>query len=365
MSPAGAATAGPKLTSWSSTSELTKGTRAGVTVSRGTLKLSGTRTSGTWTSPWTSAPKSKTLIPSWNAATMPKGTWLDIAVRARSGSTTTSWKKVARWRYALAGGKRMSYGTQRDALVQMNTDTLTARSGKTFSAWQIKVTLRRNSTATSPVVSAVRGVAAPYATRSMATSTTTMTRTIDLAVPTYSQMIHRGHHPQWGGGGEAWCSPTSTAMVLKFWGRGPKPANYTWNTGADGMVDHAARFTYDSTYRGTGNWPFNTAYASLYKTNAVVTRLRDLRDVEKSIKAGIPVIVSVAFGKGKLTGSPISSTPGHLMVVRGFTKSGAVIANDPAGATNKAVKRTYRRDQFEKAWLGGSGGVVYLITPAT
>ena len=48
-----------------------------------------------------------------------------------------------------------------------------------------------------------------------ATSKTTMTSTVDLAVPAYSQMLHSGHFPQYGGGGQAWCSPTSTAMAKK------------------------------------------------------------------------------------------------------------------------------------------------------
>ncbi len=44
-------------------------------------------------------------------------------------------------------------------------------------------------------------------------------RGIELAVPTYSQEVHIGHYPQWDDGGEAWCSPTSTAMVVDYWAR--------------------------------------------------------------------------------------------------------------------------------------------------
>ena len=47
---------------------------------------------------------------------------------------------------------------------------------------------------------------------------------IVLDVPRYSQMVHRGEFSQYGGGGEAWCSPTSTAMVLGYYGRLPSPA---------------------------------------------------------------------------------------------------------------------------------------------
>ena len=32
----------------------------------------------------------------------------------------------------------------------------------------------------------------------------------------------------------------------------------------DPSVDFAARSTYDTAYRGTGNWPFNTAFAHIH-----------------------------------------------------------------------------------------------------
>ena len=86
--------------------------------------------------------------------------------------------------------------------------------------------------------------------------------------------------------------------------------------------------------RAPGNWPFNTAYAANYSLDTFVTRLDSLRDAEAYIRAGIPLVASVAFGRGQLTGAPISSTPGHLLVIRGFTAAGQVIVNDPAAAKN-------------------------------
>lgn len=176
-------------------------------------------------------------------------------------------------------------------------------------------------------------------------------------------MIHQGEFKQWGGGGEAWCSPTSTAMVLRYFKASPEPAEYTWSKYPDSFVDHAARYTYDHRYEGTGNWPFNTAYAAQQGMDAFVTRLSHLGDAEAFIKAGIPLVASIAFAKGKLTGAPISSTPGHLLVITGFAKDGRVIVNDPAASQNSTVRRVYSRSQFEKAWLGGSGGIVYVIRP--
>lgn len=317
-----------------------------------------------WRSPWVSTSRSVALVPSWNVSRMPDGTRLRVWVRISDGRTTTKWKSVALWRHGLSGGKRTTFGKQTDGLGWVDTDTVRTRSGRTFSRWQVQVTLfRATSRVKSPVLSAVAGVASTYVTKSAPTSRTTMKSTVDLSVPAYSQMIHRGHFPQYGGGGEAWCSPTSVSMVLRYYGLGPKPADYAWAGKTDPWVDHAARYTYDSAYRGTGTWPFNTAYASRYGTDAVVTRLKSLRGIERYVKKGVPVVASVAFGRGQLAGSPISSTPGHLMVVRGFTSTGAVIVNDPAAPSNSRVRRVYDRAQFERAWLGGSGGLVYVIAP--
>ncbi|MFO6452678.1 MULTISPECIES: peptidase C39 family protein [unclassified Aeromicrobium] len=318
-----------------------------------------------WRSPWVSTPQASTaLIPSWNVTRMPSGTWIKVKVRVSSGSTVSSWKTVAQWRHALAGGQRRTYGAQADRLARVDTDVVRAVTGKTFSKWQVQVSAGRKTVKTkTPIVRTVAGVSSTYVSKTAGTSKTTMTSTVDLKVRASSQMIHSGHYPQYGGGGEAWCSPTSTSMVLRYYGLGPKAADYAWASGADRWVDHAARYSYDSSYKGTGTWPFNTAYASMYSTDAVVHRLVNLREIEAYIKKGVPVVTSVAFGRGQLSGSPISATPGHLMVVRGFTKGGDVLVNDPAGRTNSQVRRTYDRAQFERAWLQGSGGVVYVIAP--
>ena len=190
-------------------------------------------------------------------------------------------------------------------------------------------------------------------------------RGVTLDVPQFSQMVHSGEFAQYGGGGEAWCSPTSTAMVLGYYGRLPSASSYAWvGPRADPWVDEVARRTYDADYEGTGNWPFNTAYAASRGLDAFVTRLRSLTEAESLVAAGIPVIASVSFSNGALYGAPISSTAGHLLVIVGFTATGDVIVNDPAASSNAGVRRTYNRAQLESAWLGGSGGTAYVVHDA-
>jgi hypothetical protein len=89
--------------------------------------------------------------------------------------------------------------------------------------------------------------------------------------------------------------------------------------------------------------------------------LRSLRQAERFIARGVPLVASIAFGSGELDGAPISSTNGHLLVIVGFTRSGDVVVNDPAARRNKGVRRTYDRGQFEDAWLPASGGLVYVL----
>ena len=156
-------------------------------------------------------------------------------------------------------------------------------------------------------------------------------------------------------GGRGWCSPTSVSMVLAH--AGTLPA--TTDTGSIDVAA-AARQVHDPAWEGTGNWSFNTAWAATLAGNAFVTRLPDLRDAERFIDAGIPLVASVAYPNGALKSAPVRGTDGHLVVIRGFTAAGDVVTNDPAAPSERTVRRTYDRGQFEQAWLR-SGGTVYVV----
>ena len=162
-------------------------------------------------------------------------------------------------------------------------------------------------------------------------------------VPQRSQMIYSD-------GGEGWCSPTSVSMLL---------ANY----GVKVTVPQAAHGMYDQAYAGTGNWPFNTAYAGEQGLRAFVTRLPSLAAAEQYTAAGFPLGVSLGGKKGELPGAPVAYSDGHLMVLLGFDAAGNPVLNDPAAPSNATVRRTYPRAAFEKLWLTHSGGLSYVIAP--
>ena len=319
-------------------------------------------TSGTWTSPWRTPPAAFTrLIPSWNAET-PAGTSIEVEAQVRAGSRETRWWRMGRWAADDADVQRTSFRGQEDADGRVATDTLQLSAPTT--AYRLRVTLlRATGSFQTPVVRLVAAVVSDGAGTPGSAAAGVVA---ELAVPRYSQEIHAGEYPQYSGGGEAWCSPTSTEMVVEYWGRRPSAADLAWiaPTIVDPAVDHAARSTYDAAYRGTGNWPFNAAYAARYGLRAFVTQLRSLAEAERFIDAGIPLVASLSWRAGELPGFYLGlGSNGHLLVVTGFSPTGDVIVNDPAAASNPEVRRVYPRLAFERAWLGGSGGVVYVIHP--
>ncbi|WP_336207307.1 C39 family peptidase [Nonomuraea sp. LPB2021202275-12-8] len=307
------------------------------------------------------------LIASWTAD-VPAGSWMQIEARARNGSGLTKWYVLGRWAYGEGDIRRTSVSGQGDADANVAVDTLVAARGRGFEAYQLRVTLYRTpGSAVTPRVRTLGAMASRVPERkTVPVSPGGGAWGTELKVPRRSQNVHQGHYPEWDGGGQAWCSPTSTTMVLGYWDRWPSARDTAWVNPSDPNpeVDYAARHTYDHAYQGAGNWPFNIAYAGRYGVDAFITRLRTLTELERLITAGIPVITSQSFKKGELPGAGYG-TNGHIMVVVGFTATGDVIANDPASSSNSAVRRVYPRADFENVWLRSSSsrGIAYVIRP--
>lgn len=335
----------------------------------------------TWTSPvHRSTVPATEVIASWNART-PAGTWIQIELRGRySDGTDTPWYVMGRWASGDADIRRTSVDDQTDDRSTVWTDTFSvddAASGLRLVSYRLRLTLHRTpGSRLTPTVHRVGAMASDVPDRFTVPATAPgLVR--ELPVPRYSQNVHVGQYPEYDNGGEAWCSPTSSQMIIEYWGRKPTADDLSWvKPGlADPQVCHAARHTFDYQYEGCGNWPFNAAYAATYKDmNAVVTRLGSLGDLEKLVGAGVPVITSQSFLKTELTGAGYG-TSGHLMTVIGFTADGDVIANDPASPDNGAVRRVYLRREWENIWLrtkrydangavrSGTGGVCYVYWP--
>jgi peptidase C39-like protein len=347
-----------------------------VTVLGAHVDGSGTYVSGTWTSPvYPMDFPFNELVSSWNAKTSP-GTWIQSEVKPQlNNGHWAKWYILGRWTYNDSDFHRTSVGAQGDADGFVAIDTLFTKDHPAV-AYQLRLTIFRRAELTAaqaPVsVSRYSAVTSNLTNQnSNFPSATTMNgQTIDLNLPKFSQETHHGEYPEFDNGGEAWCSPTSTAMVVRYWERetgthyAPSATETSWVGFADPEVDYTARFVYDYHYQGAGNWPFNTAYAAERGLVSDVTQLHSLREAEPFIRARIPLVASVAWNPNKLDGASIKSTNGHLLVIGGFTGNGNVIAYDPASPTNADVRHVYDRQQFERAWIPASGGIVYVDRPA-
>ena len=365
--PAAAATPFVQYTRFA-TDTFDNGTLDGTAFVGDRLGLNPGVLSGSWISaPVQSRAPFIRLVASWNAATPAAGRiTVDAQVTAGSGETS-DWYTLGVWAASDANVQRTSVTGQSDALGRVATDTLYARADA-FVSYRLRVRLERAAGEDpSPTVRSVGAEVSDltYAA-GQATSVPLSSQPVELPVPPLSQEIHAHQYPQWGGGGEAWCSPTSTEMVVEFWGRGPSSDDLVWvDPGiADPSVDYAARSAYDAAYRGTGNWPFNAAYAATFGLDTFVTQLRSLAEAEQFVGAGIPLVVSIASRPGELDGFLFSGgTNGHLVVIAGFDAAGNPIVNDPAAWSDASVRHVYDRAQFERVWLRGSGGTVYVIHP--
>lgn len=306
------------------------------------------------------------LIASWNADT-PPGTFVRVEARAHAGQRSSGWFVLANWTSGDGAGDiaRTTVDGQSDALARVDADTLVAAPDVRFDRYELRATLLRPHDAdAAPTLRLLAAVASVAPEGAQPVSVPTAGVGVVLDVPAYSQYVHRGHHARFGGGGASWCSPTSVAMVLDFFGAGPTPAESAWADAAGEtrpQVDHAARMTYDHAYGGCGTWPFNTAYAATRGLTAYVTRLGDLNDVGRLVDAGQPVVVSI-HDASTLTGAGYT-TQGHLLLIVGFDAAGDVICHDPAAhgtPSDAGVRVIFRRDEFEREWLG-SGATAYVV----
>jgi hypothetical protein len=325
-----------------------------------------------WESPVVELPFAATeLIPSWNART-PSGTWLHVEGRVADDAGWTPWFTFARWAEDDPAGEspitRTTVPGQRFEAGRVSTDTWLAARGRGFDRWQVRLTAFTGPDATEHVtLSLVAGAAQRMGIAADGpTSAPGVGRGHEVPVPPHSQRLHLDTFPDWDRGGQSWCSPTSTTMLLEHWGVGPSREEVSWvGHDTDPAVVHGVRRVFDQAYGGAGNWAFNAAYAGSRGLRAYVTRLRDLTEAEAFVAAGVPLVASVTFDEHELDGAGYD-TNGHLLTIVGFTADGDVVSNDPNSgriASNDEVRRVYRRDQFERVWLGDNGGLTYVVHP--
>jgi hypothetical protein len=296
-------------------------------------------------------------IASWNADT-PDGTWIETQISAEIAGRWTKWYSLGIWADDYNTLHRHSVKLQgdTDGFVAVDTLILNGKKAPPADAYKLKFRLFSANSA----VPTIRNGSLAYSTTAVApTSLAPGSATnwnVTLTVPECSQDMYPGE------GGEVWCSPTSTSMVLGYWGDGQGAVCTV-------RVHAAVTGVFDWIYDGHGNWPYNTAYAATQTTasgalEGYVVRFTSMAQLETWVKAGVPVVISYAWKKSQLDNVSIGSSDGHLAVVVGFDAAGNPVVNDPAEpAGDTAVQRTYNRAQLESLWLEKSGGTAYLMYP--
>jgi hypothetical protein len=281
---------------------------------------------------------------SWNAET-PPGTGLKFELRRVRPAPASAWYVMGFWAAEpTATRPRQSVRGQKDADAEVETDTLVLSAPAREA--QIRVTFTAAESGLRPRLKFLglslrdnRAQPAPLPPNRAAWGR-------ELAVPERTQVIY----PE---GVSAWCSPTSLSMLLAYWGAQLQRPELVLE------VPAVARAVHDPEWPGTGNWSFNAAFAGSFPgLRAYVTRLSDVAELEDWVAAGVPVAVSVSYNL--LRGQPRDRSDGHLVVVRGFTDTGAVVVNDPG--TGRDIRRVFPRENLARAWAV-SGHTVYLVHP--
>jgi hypothetical protein len=164
-----------------------------------------------------------------------------------------------------------------------------------------------------------------------------------LAVPAMSQMV--------AGGARAAriCSPTSVAMVLAYLGAGD-------------AVERLAAEMFHPALDRYGVWPAAIVAAGRRGVLGYLLRFPDWAAAAWCLDQGRPIIASVRYAAGELSGAAIAETAGHLLVLTGY-EDGEVLVNDPAAAEPAAVPRRYRRDELVRVWLERAGVGYVLFRP--
>lgn len=331
--------------------DLAVGESEGLTLLRGAgMRLLPGAAEGVVVGPITAAPSECIeAIVSWQAQA-PESTQLEIGLRVQIDGRWSRWWTMGLW--SSEPSYRGSVSDQQDADGMVATDTLVLE--RPAQALQWRVVFRSAWEGQSPLLSGIAVVVTPPQIH----PGNDRVRVLEpLPVPEISQM-------QTPGGGE-WCSAVSLTMVLRYWYQRTGDARLKQFAAPDAVERITAPGVYDPVWGGTGNWAFNTAFASSLGLEAYVARFTSLAEMGRWIVTGVPVIASIAFGQGELEHTPsgFDRSSGHLVVVVGFTEQGDVIVNDPRGdpGVGDAVRRVYPRQQFKQAWQGRSRGAVYLI----
>jgi hypothetical protein len=146
------------------------------------------------------------------------------------------------------------------------------------------------------------------------------------------------------------CSPTCVAMVLAYYGTRVAVADLARE------IFHADLDIY-------GVWPSAVRAAGRRGIAGYLLRFPDWGAAEWCLAQGMPIIASLRYAAGELTGAAVAETSGHLLVLTGWSGDD-VLVNDPAAPTAAGVSRRYRLAELRRVWLERAGVGYVLFRPS-
>jgi hypothetical protein len=277
------------------------------------------------------------LVPSWNISAG-SSAGLKIEIRPISDELQTPFYTLGLWSTKTNEYPRKSVTNQRDPFASVLTDTLTLKQRSRCLQLRLTFSGSTNASDLKFIGVCVRDSLSTPSPLQPCRSAWGKS----IPVPERSQM----GFPK----GEELCSPATLSMLMGFW------AQKLHRPDLEKGVPEIQAAIYDDTWKGTGNWPFNTAYVGSFPgIRAYVARFSDISELEAWVECGLPVGLSVCYNKlrGKLGGPS-----GHLVVCVGFTETGDPVINDPG--TSRNVRKIFLRRNLIEAWKH-SHNTVYLV----
>lgn len=314
------------------------GTFSNVELSGGKLQLKSGATSGTYTSKQFSTAISFTkMVGSWAATYPATNATVEVQYRLKTGTTWTGYLSYRQW----ARGKTNSSVSASVSGAKISVDEIST-TGAAATGFQYTITLRRaTGTAASPKVSLV-------STSLYNASRNTSGIYNVLNYPTSKQysisILRQQDVPSIGG---IICSATTSTMLLRWKGA-------TSFGGYTRPHEYIAKIVKDSGAGIYGNWCYNTCIIGSYGYDSYVRHMYSYQEIVRHLAYVGPLGISVG---GTVAGSFGSyTTGGHLMVVKGYSRSGSTVTfniNDPNYGRVYTMSSTQLMNCFKK--------VVYVV----
>lgn len=328
----------------------------------GSVELKAGETEAVYTSMEIAMPAFDYLVMSWNADA-PEGTWVEVTASAYLADPEKArWSDYASWGKWSPFIKRASYNSE-GADFGVYSDEMaiwgSPAEGKAADKVRLKVTLHRDSAdLESPVLWYLHGTVRNSDEQNTVkvfqdglASDALAAQTCEVEVPQYSQIVRSPNM------GNVICNPTTTAMLLNS-------VSAMGGAPLDLLPEEVAMGCFDFRNNSFGNWAYAMAAAGSYGYRSYVD-YSSVEGVKRHLLSGHAVGASVAYSDNPkdpdYLENAYGSTPGHLIVLRGFTTIDGVdyfISNDAYNPTNGEVRKLYRVDQFEKVW---SRNTIYVV----